>query len=239
MTARWLAAVRATRKDLVKVMRLIALADVHGYHKVYDWLVDLVGVEDPDAVVLAGDLLGWGGDCNTNEEAQAADRLQVLHRLSEIKRPIIYVMGNDDWIELDAPIPSHQSVHGRRINIGSFNFVGYQYTLPIMGGVHEKPEGEIEKDLALLEAEINHTTVLVTHGPAYGTLDRVHGGEHVGSTSLRDLVQRTAPRVHIHGHIHQEFGRTGRHFNVASAGMKRAMVIDLLTMEHRVIEGAG
>jgi len=147
-------------------------------------------------------------------------------------------MGNDDWIELDAPIPSHQSVHGRRINIGSFNFVGYQYTLPFMGGVHEKSEDEIEKDLALLEAEISSTTVLVTHGPAYGTLDRVHTGQHVGSTSLRDLVRRTAPRAHIHGHIHQAFGRAGRHFNVASAGTKRAMVIDLLTMEHRVLEGA-
>ena len=220
-------------------MRLVALADVHGFHEVYDWLVDLVDAEDPGAVVLAGDLLGWGGDSDTIEEAQAADRFQVLHRLSEINRPIFYVMGNDDWIELDAPDPAHRSVHGRRINIGNFNFVGYQYTLPFMGGVHEKPEHEIEKDLALLEAEINSATVLVTHGPVYGTLDRVHNGQHVGSTSLRDFVQRTAPRVHIHGHIHREFGRTGRHFNVASAGRKRAMVIDLLTMEHRVIAGAG
>ena len=43
----------------------------------------------------------------------------------------------------------------------------------------------------------------------------------------------------IHGHIHGEFGRYGRHFNVASAGGKRAMVIDLMTMEHRVIEATG
>jgi Icc-related predicted phosphoesterase len=219
-------------------MRLVAVADVHGYHEVYEWLVDLVEAEEADAVVLAGDLLGWGGDFETIEEAHAADRLRVLRRLSGIRCPVLYVMGNDDLIELDSPVPSQQSVHGKRIDIGDFSFVGYQYTLPFMGGVNEKPEGEIERDLAPLEAEVDGATVLVTHGPVFGALDRVRDGRHVGSRSLGDFVERTAPRAHIHGHIHGEFGRAGRHFNVSSAGRKRAMVIDLLTMEHRVVEGA-
>ena len=218
-------------------MRLVAVADVHGHHEVYDWLVDLVAAEHPDAVVLAGDLLGCPGDFDTVEDAQVADRLWVLDQLSEIKPPIFYVMGNDDWIELDAPLPSHQSVHDKRINCGDFNFVGYQYTLPFMGGVHEKPEDEIEKDLAGLEPEIDHATVLVTHGPAYGILDRGILDQRCGSTSLRDLVNRSAPRIHVHGHIHQDFGRIGRHFNVASAGKKRAMLIDLSSMKHKVLEG--
>jgi len=226
-------------EDLVEGMRLLALADVHGHHKVYDWLVDLVVAVDAGAVVLAGDLLGWGDDFDTIEEAQAADRRQVLRRLSKISSPVLYIMGNDDFTELDAVSPSHHSVHGRRVEIGDFNFVGYQYTLPFMGGVHEKPEDEIEKDLARLETEIDSMTVLVTHGPVFGALDRVRDGRHVGSRALRDFVERTAPRAHIHGHIHGAFGRDGRHFNVASAGRKRAMVIDLLTMEHRVVEGAG
>ncbi len=33
--------------------------------------------------------------------------------------------------------------------------------------------------------------------------------------------------IHIHGHSHSNFGKDGRHFNVASAAQKRAMVIDL------------
>jgi len=217
-------------------VRLVAVADVHGHHEVYDWLVDLVAAEHPDAVVLAGDLLGCPGDFDTVEDAQVADRLWVLDQLSEIKPPIFYVMGNDDWIELDAPFPSHQSVHGKRINCGDFNFVGYQYTLPFMGGVHEKPEDEIEKDLARLEPEIDHATVLVTHGPAYGTLDRGILDQCSGSTSLRDLIKRSAPQIHVHGHIHQDFGRIGRHFNVASAGKKRAMLIDLNTLKHKVFK---
>ena len=217
-------------------MRLLASADIHGIHEMYDWLVHKVVVESPDAVVLAGDLFGWGGDGSTVEEGQDADRLQVLHRLSEIQCPIFYVMGNDDWIELDAPGQWHKSVHGKRIDLGDFNFAGYQYSLAFMGGVFEKPENEIEEDLSRLESDVDGETVFVTHGPAYGTLDRVYSGQHVGSTSLRDFLRRTAPRVHIHGHIHSEFGRDGCHFNVASAGRKRAMLIDLTTMDHEVIE---
>lgn len=217
-------------------MRIIALADVHGHHEVYDWLIDLAVAEHPDAVVLAGDLLGCPDDCDTVEEAQAADRLQVLSRLSEIKSPIFYVMGNDDWIELDAPLPSHHSVHGKRINCGDFNFVGYQYTLPFMGGVHEKPEDDMAKDLVRLESDIDHATVLVTHGPAFGTLDRGILDQSCGSTSLRDLIKRSTPRIHVHGHVHRDFGSIGRHFNVASAGEKRAMMIDLKTMKHRVLK---
>ncbi|MDB4324769.1 metallophosphoesterase [bacterium] len=217
-------------------MRLLASADLHGHHDVYAWLVDLVGAERPDALVLAGDLLGCSGDYDTVEEAQFADRLAVVARLSEIAVPVFYVMGNDDWIELDDPTPSHQSVHGRRVDYGEFNFVGYQYTLPFMGGVHEKPEDEIETDLAKLAPQIDHATVLVTHGPIHGALDRGILDRRAGSTSLRSVVERCAPRVHVHGHIHREFGRLGRHFNVASAGAKRAMLIDVGTMKHKVLE---
>lgn len=219
----------------IRTMRIIASADIHGIHEVYDWLVDKVTVESPDAVVLAGDLFGWGGDGSTVEEGQAADRFQVLRTMSEIQCPIFYVMGNDDWIELDAPGPLHQSVHRRRVDFGDFNVVGYQYSLPFMGGVFEKPENEIEEDLTQLEAEVDSRTLFVTHGPAHGTLDRIFSGEHVGSESLREFLKRTTPRAHVHGHIHREFGRSGRHFNVASAGRKRAMLIDLKTMTNEII----
>jgi Icc-related predicted phosphoesterase len=105
-----------------------------------------------------------------------------------------------------------------------------------MGGINEKPENEIQKDLDKLADLVDQTTVLATHGPACGARDRVTIGGHAGSTSLRDLVDRRPPRIHIHGHIHYWFGREGRHFNVASAGRKRAMLIDLTTLQHEVID---
>jgi len=218
-------------------MRLLASADLHGFWDVYTWLVDVAITEEPDGVVLAGDLLGFPDGYDTVEEAQAADALEVVARFSAITCPVFYVMGNDDWVDLNPSVSSIQSVHGRRVSFGAFNVVGYQYTLPFMGGINEKPEHEMEHDLAELEVLVDQKTVLVTHGPAHGARDKVTIGGHAGSTSLRELVNRRRPRAHIHGHIHYWFGREGIHFDVASAGKKRAMIIDLETMEHRVING--
>jgi Icc-related predicted phosphoesterase len=216
--------------------RLLACADLHGFRDVYAWLIDMVHLEKPDAVVLAGDLLGFAGGYGTFEDAQAADARGVVSRLSEITCPVFYVMGNDDWVDLSPSDPNIQSVHGRRIPFREFNFVGYQITPPFMGGINEKPEHEMKDDLEKLEDLVDGNTVLVTHGPVHGILDEVTFGGHVGSTSLRDLINRRSPRAHIHGHIHYWFGREGCHFNVASAGKKRAMLIDLETMEHRVLK---
>ncbi|MBW2423996.1 MAG: metallophosphoesterase [Deltaproteobacteria bacterium] len=216
--------------------RLLACADLHGFRDVYAWLVERARTDKPDGVVLAGDLLGFPDGHGSVEEAQAADALEVVALLSEIECPVFYVMGNDDWVDLDPSVPNIQSVHGRRVVSGNFNVVGYQHTLPFMGGINEKAEHEMKKNLDELEDLVDQNTVLVTHGPAYGVRDRVTIGGHAGSTSLRDLVDRCSPRVHIHGQIHYWFAREGRHFNVASAGRKRAMLINLTTMEHGVVE---
>jgi Icc-related predicted phosphoesterase len=218
--------------------RLLACADLHGFRDVYEWLVDLALTDEPDGVVLAGDLLGLPDGHGTVEEAQAADALEVVALLSEIECPVFYVMGNDDWVDLDPSVSNIRSVHGRRVPFGEFNVVGYQYTLSFMGGINERAEHEMKKDLDEIEELVDQNTVLVTHGPAHGARDRVTIRRHAGSTSLRLLVDWSSPSLHIHGHIHYWFGREGRHFNVASAGKKRAMMINLETMEHRVTEEA-
>jgi len=51
------------------------------------------------------------------------------------------------------------------------------------------------------------------------------------------LLTGTKPFLaHIHGHSHAGFGRNGKHFNVASAGRQRAMVLDTETMKHEVLD---
>ena len=194
-----------------------------------------------EAVVLAGDLLGVPDGFASVEEAQRADARSVCAVLANLPAalPVFYIMGNDDWIDLD-PAPGRvQTLHMIRRDYGGFNFVGYQYTLPFMGGVFEKPEQEIGEDLLQLERLVDDRTVLVTHGPARGILDSTRLGP-AGSTSLRDLVLRHRIRAHIHGHIHGSFGRIDHRFNVAAGRQGRAMIIDLATMEHEVlVAGSG
>jgi Icc-related predicted phosphoesterase len=146
-------------------------------------------------------------------------------------------MGNDDLVELEAPAPRFVSLHGRRVELTGLNLVGYQYSLPFMAGVYEKPEEEIRADLDALGHLVDSETVLVTHSPAHGILDMGILGMRAGSQAILDLVNRRSVRAHIHGHIHAEFGREGRHFNVASGGSRLAMVIDLDTLASTVERG--
>ena len=220
-------------------MQILAAADLHGSHDVYEWLVATAAVRRPDVVVLAGDLLGVPDGYETVAAAQRADRDRVRGHLASLGRPVSYLMGNDDWSELSTQSDDQRSVHGRRIEHDGFNFVGYRFTLPFMGGVHEKPEEEIRADLETLSPMLDDHTILVTHAPVYGILDRGILDRHAGSLALAELTSRCPFRAHIHGQVHREFGRQDRHFNVASARQRRAMMIDVSTMEHEVLEGHG
>ena len=216
-------------------MQILASADLHGDLEIYGWLVGVVADTNADVLVIAGDLLDGLDMVGTIEEAQRSTAVEILNIIGTLTQPVLYAMGNDDMIELEPLSDSIQSINMSRIEIGTVSFVGYQYSLPFMGGKFEKAEEGIRDDLAALDSLIDERTVLVTHSPAYGILDRGILGRPAGSQSIRDLVENRNPLLHIHGHIHREFGVQGRHFNVAAAGHKRAVLIDTETSGYQVL----
>jgi len=217
-------------------MRVLGMSDLHGYHEVYHAIPDLVRRHAVEAVILAGDLLGEPEGYDTIESAQRADAAVLVEILRRLPVPVLYIMGNDDMVELDPGSDHIQSLHGRRIDLGSYNFVGYQYSLPFMGGIFEKPEAEIAADMAELEGLLDTRSVLVTHSPAQGILDTGVLGISAGSSAILAAVLQRSVRAHLHGHIHSRFGCEGRHFNVAGGGKLRGLVIDLATLRHEVID---
>ena len=213
-------------------MRILAIADTHGGSEVYEWLVESAARHQSDLVVLAGDLFSAGWEEEQREQAQTI----LIPLLKRISAPVFYIMGNDDNVALGYEDKRIQPLHGRRLSCGDFHFVGYQFTPPFAGTVFVKPESEIESDVRLLEPLLDQRTVLVTHAPAYGSLDETFGGEHVGSPSLAALLDRRPVLAHIHGHIHNAFGHDGIHFKVAAAARRRAVLIDLPTLNCKLLE---
>ena len=216
-------------------MQLLLAADLHGQWSVFDWLLTVAHERRVDAMVLAGDLLGCPDGFSTIEKAQRhdADRANVL--LGEAGIPVFYVMGNDDLIELNASSNQVQSIHGRQVRWDRFTFVGYQFSLPFMGGTFEKPESAIEGDLAAMSIDFDTQTIFVSHSPVFGILDPGFGDTQIGSHALRRFLDARPYLAHVHGHSHEGFGRSGKHFNVASAGRRRAMLLNLDTMKHQVL----
>jgi Icc-related predicted phosphoesterase len=220
-------------------MKILAAADVHGVRLVYEWLLAVASHHRVAAIILAGDLLGCPDGFDTVEAAQHHEARMVTNLLADAGVPVLYIMGNDDLVELNPRSERLQSIHGRRVACGAFYFVGYQYSPPFMGGPFEKPEAGIRTDLISLDSGMDANTVFVSHTPIQGILDPGIAQRSIGSPAIRDFLDRNPFRAHIHGHSHDGFGRAGRHFNVASAGRTRAMVVDLGTLEHQVMDGAG
>jgi Icc-related predicted phosphoesterase len=213
-------------------MRILAAADLHGVPAVYEWLARLTrtGV---DTLVLAGDLLA-----SDFPEEQRKTARQMVALLKAGAVPVLYIMGNDDNVALEYEDAALIPIHGRRVEVAGYNFVGYQFTPPFVGDAFVKPDDEIAIDLEDIESLVDEKTVLVTHTRAWGHLD-LSFGENAGSRAVAALLERKPALAHIHGHIHHRFGRDGNHFNVACAGVCRAMLIELPSLAHSVVAYRG
>jgi uncharacterized protein len=217
-------------------MNILAAADIHGKRSFYVSLLEAVKPLGAQAIVLAGDLLGYAPGFDKAEDAQRADAKDVLGLLETSPVPVFYIMGNDDLFDFGPDSGPLRPIHGARLELEPYNFVGYRYSLPFMGGIYEKTERDIARDLAGMAGLADDHTVFVTHSPAKGILDKTMLQSHAGSAAILDFIEKTGVRAHIHGHIHGGFGRDGRHFNVAALPSSKAMLIDLDKMIHWVIE---
>jgi len=97
-----------------------------------------------------------------------------------------------------------------------------------------RSRGTIAGDLERLAALSDPAkTVYVLHSPPYGsTLDLLYDGTPIGSPAIRAFVERHAPPLTLHGHIHESPGvvRLGRTVCVNpgdSVSRLRAVAIDL------------
>lgn len=69
----------------------------------------------------------------------------------------------------------------------------------------EKEKGTIKADLEKLKKLSNpKKTIYVMHAPPFNTkLDLITTGTHVGSKSIRNLIEKEKPFLTLHGHIHE------------------------------------
>ena len=101
-------------------MRILAAADVHGSQPVYDWLLNVAREQEVDAIVLAGDLFGCLDGFDTPEDAQRREASLLADLLQGTGLPVLYIMGNDDLVELNGGSGRVQSIHGREVTLWTF-----------------------------------------------------------------------------------------------------------------------
>lgn len=182
-------------------MRLVIISDTHGFHR---HLGELGG----DVLIHCGDLTGIGEMSIVEDFAEWAEEQDFEHR--------IFVPGNHDFC-FDGTRPNRfvpgaaallrekgiTFLFDQEIEIGGVRFYGSPW-VPWLQGWAFYNGGPREDKFVDAPTDID---VLITHGPAYGILDRVTNGEHVGDPTITKFIKRCGNLVlHAHGHIHEDRG---------------------------------
>ncbi|QIW23953.1 hypothetical protein EWF20_07165 [Sulfolobus sp. S-194] len=146
-------------------------------------------------------------------------------RYKDVKIPIYFNLGNDDPMYM-FDVVNEDSIfkptEGFIIQFGNFEMISYGYVNPTPWNTYrEKSEDEIYRELKSIMNKVKDPSkvILNTHAPPFGTnldnaplLDKnlkpvVKGGDivmtHVGSQSIRKIIEEYKPLLGIHGHIHE------------------------------------
>jgi uncharacterized protein len=176
-------------------MLIYAVADIHADFKRLDRIAEKIKAHRPDVLVIAGDMINY------------IKPSSVLEYLNDLPLPVLVVRGNSDPLYVEKHFKSYSnltSLHLNKVTIGATPFAGLSGTIPLpfRNRVCFREKTLMDKISTLIDRQ----TILVVHPPPWGVLDQVLGRFHSGSAMVRDLVEKTRPRILICGHIHEAAG---------------------------------
>ncbi|MEQ9694174.1 metallophosphoesterase family protein [Shimia sp. SDUM112013] len=179
-------------------MKLLAFSDLHLNAAAAGRLVR--ESRNVDLVLAAGDF------CNARRGLDKA-----LDLLAGLTAPVVAVPGNcESEAELrDAAPEGWHVLHGGGVMIDGVTLFGLGYGVPVT------PFGNWSCDLTEAQAAealagCAGADIFVTHSPPKGIADRTSTGLSVGSTAIREAIQRLQPKLAVCGHVHDCWGEEGK-----------------------------
>lgn len=181
-------------------MKILAASDIHGDLQAAESLARKAKREKVDLIILAGDLSVFGNGLEG-----------LLKPFRETDKKVALIPGNHDS-EADIFMLKQRypdviyDLHNYSFRIGDIGFFGCGLANI---GPNELSEKEIRRKI---ESSYNYIKgskkkVMVVHVPPYNTkLDTLGKNMKIGSTAVREMIEKIRPNACICGHIHETFG---------------------------------
>lgn len=178
-------------------VKFVVISDTHGKH-------GKVLLPDGDVLIHAGDITKRG-EANEVQDFLAWFAVQKFAYK-------IFIAGNHDFFferetaeNIKKIIPDGVIyLNNEGITINGVKIWGSPVTPWFFDWAFNYHRGEaIKRYWDLIPPD---TSVLVTHGPVYGVLDKTVREQYVGCEDLLVSVKNIKPKVHICGHIHEAYG---------------------------------
>jgi Icc-related predicted phosphoesterase len=189
-------------------MKITFISDSHNKHK--QITEDLPG---GDLLIHAGDISSMG---HKHEIQQFCKWFDSLTNYSAV----VFIAGNHDFGFEKRPEETMEIVnsyewitylqdsvlHFASENIEIANIYGSPWQPEFHNWAFNLPKNGLE-----LEQKWNNipdnTDILITHGPAFGYLDKVIGQyDNLGCQLLTKRIKTIKPKIHVCGHIHSGYG---------------------------------
>ena len=186
-------------------MRITTISDTHTKH------MELNGfLPGGDILIHAGDISNRGSSVDITEFCQWFESIDNYDTK-------IFIAGNHDFgfenrtEEVSQIINSYKWIHYLEDNWITIDgikvwgspwqpeFYDWAFNLPRQGVELQEKWNMIDDD----------TDILITHGPAWGYVDKVIGrNQSLGCELLTNRIMAFKPKIHICGHIHSGYGYT-------------------------------
>ena len=206
-------------------MRITVISDTHTKHG----LIPMEDLPGGDLIICAGDIMNSGYNKN-----DILDFCTWFHSLEQYDKKI-FIAGNHDrmfenhpegveellniYFDIDYLQDGGYDLYNLDTDTGT-KIYGSPWQPEFYSWAFNLPKNGIEL-AGKWEAIPDNTDILITHGPAFGTLDTVAGRpwDNLGCELLAERIERLRPKIHVCGHIHSGYGyvfKDGTHFFNAS-----------------------
>ncbi len=185
-----------------KSIKILAISDLHSSTWALERLTSLAS--EYDALFMCGDIAE-----STDFADQVIEELvKPFQSLDPIGRQrTFYIPGNMDHpLAVERFTKAGINIHGKVVNLDidesniHIPIAGFGYSSPTPFQTWgELSEAQIKAGLEKLD--VNEQTILLTHSPPKGILDRGFGSE-----AIRTFVDKKQPLLHVFGHIHEVVG---------------------------------
>jgi Icc-related predicted phosphoesterase len=178
-------------------MKLVIISDTHNRH-------NKITIPDGDVLIHCGDATMHGTEPELIEFNRWMGTLDFKHKL--------VIAGNHDWLyqtylnKAKQIATNFTYLEDSYIIIDGLRFYGFPWQPTFFDWAFnlDRNSEEMRQKCQSIHPDTN---VLISHGPAFGTLDLIPKGLHVGCEDLSLRISNLNNlMVHCFGHIHHSYG---------------------------------
>jgi len=210
-------------------MKILALGDPHG--KLPKNLDGVIKKYEIELIICVGDIAfipekpwieeSWKG---INDRFMNKNYKEIVDKLCSYNLPVLSLRGNmfmgDKKKVADRILNKHKNLINKftgRYNSQNQSFIFFDISFEestlmeeekgkkfFKNRVRKNKKRELKLNKLLKE---NSNSILITHNPPYGILDKAYDGNHVGSKIILKAIKKHKPKLVLCGHIHEAKGK--------------------------------